>query len=1031
MFLFRCCVHQTADKKQDDPAEVVEIAATSVSRRMDRPKEGSVTTPGGSRRFGSFAGRFALASSNPTHDREMLDNYDLLTPEQLRNAARKMRNELDNLYKAVGVMNQLALELDINSAVDNIRDVVLELLHCERVTLFLVDSQQKELRARVANPEEHWEMIRVPFGVGIAGRVAESGTSMNIPDAYACGLFNPAIDRKTGFRTRNILCCPISDMAGNHVAVIQALNKKHTGAARGTVFSSLDESNLELFGVHLGNMLTKSCFHTAALAEKQRLAKLYEAFRRVNAGGSSLEQLVTIILKAVRNLVNSEHNLLLFVDNSRDQLWTKWTLGTVMDNKDMVLCVKMGEGLVGQAATRGEGMCCQAVSGRDIMPAFATVLGIQYARSVLIQPIRDTRTSKTLAVVVAIDKTDDLAKAGFLGETDFTPSDRDAMAVFAMEAASIISERSLEISFASALSTVSASGLKVNAGLEDVLQAQLQSYAGLEEIESIASTCSRSINSRGESETSHGAYVSRFSMSNRSTPGDSAHSSPCGHSLTEGWHAPRLSLYESLREPEGLQHLAPPHSKGYLMKWDLDITRFHTEDLVKMVYDIFSDSGVLDFFKVEERKIMAFIAAVCSHYHKNPYHNFCHVVYVLHTTYMMLMRSQASKSLNRVDQLVLLIAALCHDVDHDGHTNSFHIQTQTPLAQRYNDMSVMENHHCALTFAILAKRDCAILSHLEKPLRQEIRKLIISAIMATDMSFHFSLTTEFKNHAGPFLMEKEEDRVLLVKAVLHAADISNPVRPFHVNCVMSTSVHREFRAQVAEERLLGLIPALHMDAKDERVQCQLEINFIDCVVTPLWEHCAHCFPALQPCMERVRANRAAYAALATCSNKEVAQALSAAEQGEKDPLAQTSSTISLQLIMQSEAAGMFNNPMSGDEGHALLAATVAERQSEQELDQEAAMQQDVRQEAGSVDELDISHDQSQGGSASVAGGQPEAAVQKPKAHSLEQIRAEPPGMTGDSPHDAPGQMSGMHSEELVLSVTPILGSKDDLKGRND
>ncbi len=76
-------------------------------------------------------------------------------------------------------------------------------------------------RARVANPEEHWEMIRVPFGVGIAGRVAESGTSMNIPDAYACGLFNPAIDRKTGFRTRNILCCPISDMSGNHVAVIQ------------------------------------------------------------------------------------------------------------------------------------------------------------------------------------------------------------------------------------------------------------------------------------------------------------------------------------------------------------------------------------------------------------------------------------------------------------------------------------------------------------------------------------------------------------------------------------------------------------------------------------------------------------------------------------------------------------------------------------------------------------------------------------------------------------------------------------------
>jgi len=65
-----------------------------------RHAQGSVTTPGGSRRFGSFAGRFSLASSNPTQHKEMLDNYDLLSPEQLRIGARKMRNELDNLYKA-------------------------------------------------------------------------------------------------------------------------------------------------------------------------------------------------------------------------------------------------------------------------------------------------------------------------------------------------------------------------------------------------------------------------------------------------------------------------------------------------------------------------------------------------------------------------------------------------------------------------------------------------------------------------------------------------------------------------------------------------------------------------------------------------------------------------------------------------------------------------------------------------------------------------------------------------------------------
>ena len=53
--------------------------------------QGSVTTPGGSRRFGSFA--------NPNGGKQMMDNYDILTPEQLRMGAVKMRYELDNLYK--------------------------------------------------------------------------------------------------------------------------------------------------------------------------------------------------------------------------------------------------------------------------------------------------------------------------------------------------------------------------------------------------------------------------------------------------------------------------------------------------------------------------------------------------------------------------------------------------------------------------------------------------------------------------------------------------------------------------------------------------------------------------------------------------------------------------------------------------------------------------------------------------------------------------------------------------------------------
>lgn len=48
--------------------------------------------------------------------------------------------------QAIAVINQLAGELDINSAMQNVRQVALELLECDRVTLFLIFERRQELR---------------------------------------------------------------------------------------------------------------------------------------------------------------------------------------------------------------------------------------------------------------------------------------------------------------------------------------------------------------------------------------------------------------------------------------------------------------------------------------------------------------------------------------------------------------------------------------------------------------------------------------------------------------------------------------------------------------------------------------------------------------------------------------------------------------------------------------------------------------------------------------------------------------------
>jgi GAF domain-containing protein len=65
----------------------------------------------------------------------------------------------------------------------------------------------------------------------IAGYVASTGHTLRIDDAYAIApgaefAFNPAFDRRFGYRTRSILAVPLMDLEGTIVGVLQLINRK-------------------------------------------------------------------------------------------------------------------------------------------------------------------------------------------------------------------------------------------------------------------------------------------------------------------------------------------------------------------------------------------------------------------------------------------------------------------------------------------------------------------------------------------------------------------------------------------------------------------------------------------------------------------------------------------------------------------------------------------------------------------------------------------------------------------------------------
>jgi diguanylate cyclase (GGDEF)-like protein len=124
---------------------------------------------------------------------------------------------------------KIGLRLTSERSLDRLLLMIIEettaVMDAERSSLFLIDTEKKEMWAKIAQGVDVVE-IRFPLGLGIAGTVGKTGELINIPDAYEDPRFNPEFDRKTGFRTKSILCVPMKNMRGDLIGAIQVLNKK-------------------------------------------------------------------------------------------------------------------------------------------------------------------------------------------------------------------------------------------------------------------------------------------------------------------------------------------------------------------------------------------------------------------------------------------------------------------------------------------------------------------------------------------------------------------------------------------------------------------------------------------------------------------------------------------------------------------------------------------------------------------------------------------------------------------------------------
>ncbi len=151
--------------------------------------------------------------------------------------------------------------------------------------------------------------------------------------------------------------------------------------------------------------------------------------------------------------------------------------------------------------------------------------------------------------------------------------------------------------------------------------------------------------------------------------------------------------------------------------------------------------GLADEFDIPMQKLATFISALSHLYRDNPYHNWYHAVSVMQNSFLACETYEVCRAVMQpVDKLATLLGGLCHDVDHPGMNNTFWIASEAPLALRYNDRSVLENHHAAVMFQLLTREPAtALLENMEPDLQRTFRSRAVKAILNTDMTHHMTM----------------------------------------------------------------------------------------------------------------------------------------------------------------------------------------------------------------------------------------------------------------------------------------------------
>uniref|UniRef100_A0A8C6VVA6 Phosphodiesterase n=1 Tax=Nothobranchius furzeri TaxID=105023 RepID=A0A8C6VVA6_NOTFU len=282
-----------------------------------------------------------------------------------------------------------------------------------------------------------------------------------------------------------------------------------------------------------------------------------------------------------------------------------------------------------------------------------------------------------------------------------------------------------------------------------------------------------------------------------------------------------------------------------LKKPTFDVWHWEHNEMLSCLEFMYHDLGLVKELNMNPITLKRWL--VKKNYRNNPFHNFRHCFCVSQMMYGMIHLCNLKEKLTLTDLVILMTTAVCHDLDHPGYNNTYQINARTELAVRYNDISPLENHHCAVAFQIISLPECNIFANVNPDTFKNIRQAIITLILATDMARHGEILECFKQKVKNFDFSNEEHVICLKKVLVKCCDISNEVRPTEVAEPWVDCLLEEYFMQSDREKSEGLPVAPFMD-RDKVTKPTAQIGFIKFVLIPMFETVMELFPQIEEIM---------------------------------------------------------------------------------------------------------------------------------------------------------------------------------------